>query len=585
MVKLIIDGKEVNVKQGTTILAAAQKAGINIPTLCYLKDVNEIGACRICLCEIEGVDRLQASCNTVCEEGMTVHTRSPRVLAARKANLKLILSRHNTSCTTCLRDGSCTLQELSKEFNLSENEYIDAPLPCKWEKDLPLIRDASKCIQCLRCVNICEKVQKMKVWELSGTGQRAKIGVRDGIRFRDINCSLCGQCITHCPVGALTERDDTGKVLRALADPETVTVFQIAPAVRAAFADACGISLSEGTEKRMVSACRALGADYVFDTDFAADLTIMEEGSELLEKIKENGTVCGTEQKKGFPMFTSCCPGWVRFMKTEFPDMVSCLSTSKSPQQMFGAAAKSYFAEKAGISPERICCISVMPCTAKKYECDVPEVNDASEKDVDISITTRELGRMLRGIDVASLPESEFDSPLGTGTGAAVIFGATGGVMEAALRSAYYLVSGENAPADAFCEVRAEGADAVGQKCWREAEFDIKGTKLSVAVASGLGNARALMESIQNGEVNYDFVEIMACPGGCAGGGGQPIRDGAELADQRGKQLYQLDKGNKLRFSHENPDVLELYGKYLEKPLSEKAEKLLHTNQKEWRLS
>ena len=585
MVKLSIDGKDVEVRKGATILEAAKKAGIRIPTLCWLKDINEIGACRLCLCEIEGVSRLQASCNTVCEDGMVVKTRSPRVLQARKNNLELILSQHNTSCTTCVRDGNCTLQELSKEFNLTENGYRDEPAADRWDKESPLLRDASKCVQCFRCINVCEKVQCMRVWQLNGTGQRAKIEVRDGVRFSDINCALCGQCITHCPVGALSERDDTGKVLRAIADPETVTVFQIAPAVRAAFAEACGIPVTEATEKRMAAACKALGVDYVFDTNFTADLTIMEEGSELLRKIGEKGTVLAEKNpNEGIPMFTSCCPGWVRFMKLEYPDMVSSLSGSKSPQQMFGAVAKSYFAEKIGVDPGKICCISVMPCTAKKYECDVPEVNDAAGKDVDFSITTRELGRMLRGIDVASLPEAEFDSPLGTGTGAAVIFGATGGVMEAALRSAYYLVTGENAPADAFSEVRAQGADTVGEKCWREAEFDIAGTKLLVAIASGLANARALVESLRKGEVKYDFVEIMACPGGCAGGGGQPIKDGVELAGERGKRLYKLDRENKLRYSHENPEVQNLYREYLGQPLSEKAEHLLHTDQTKWSL-
>ena len=577
MVKLTIDGKEIRVSEGTTVLDAAKKAGIKIPTLCYLKDISEIGACRLCLVEIEGHDRLLASCNTVCEEGMAVKTATSRVLNARKANLQLILSNHRTACTTCVRDGNCTLQELSKEFNLTENAYEGNPAKFRWDKSLPLIRDAGKCVKCLRCINVCEKVQGMKVWELNGTGAGAKITLRDGISFKDINCTLCGQCITHCPVGALTERDDTEKAIAAINDPETVTVFQIAPAVRAAFADAAGIPLSLATEKRMAAAVKALGADYVFDTNFTADLTIMEEGTELLSRLPEI-------KESGYPMFTSCCPGWVRFMKLTYPDMVTRLSTAKSPQQMFGAAAKSWFAQKAGVSPEKICCISVMPCTAKKYECDVKEVNSASSKDVDIVLTTRELGRLLRRIDVASLPEADFDSPLGTGTGAAVIFGATGGVMEAALRSAYFLASGKEAPADAFSEVRASGADKAGEKCWREAEFDVNGTVLTVAVASGLANARALVESVRNKEVSYDFVEVMACPGGCAGGGGQPIKDGFELSIERGKRLYKLDSGNPLRRSHENPSVKALYEEYLGNPLSEKSEELLHTNQSEWTL-
>ena len=568
MVNAIIDGRKVSVPEKTSILDAAKSVGILIPTLCYLKDLNPVGACRVCVVEIEGQDKLSAACNTELVEGMVIHTASPKALRARKTNVQLILSQHNVACTSCVRSGNCQLQSVANEMNLIDDPFIKSPLSNKWNKSLPLQRDASKCIQCLRCINVCEKVQTLGVWQLNGTGVRTKIEVRGGKPFSTVNCALCGQCITHCPVGALTARDDTGKVLSAIADPEKIVVVQVAPAVRAAFGDAVGIAPELATEKRMVAAIRRLGVDYVFDTNFTADLTIMEEGSELVERIKEG--------KKG-PMFTSCCPGWVRFLKHEYPQYVSNLSTAKSPQQMFGAVVKSYYAQLLGVAPEKMFCVSVMPCSSKKYECDVAELNSTGTKDVDVVITTRELGRMLRGIDVSILPEEDFDQPLGTATGAGVIFGATGGVMEAALRSAYFLITGKNPDADAFSEVR-------GLKGWKEATFTIGDIKLKVAIASGLGNARALVEAIDRGEVKYDFVEVMACPGGCAGGGGQPIEDGSELAGERGERLYALDKQNALRFSHENPAVQALYRDFMGAPLSEKAHHLLHTDQSKWSL-
>lgn len=566
MVNLTIDGRPVSVEAGTSILEAAKQVGIDIPTLCYLKDLNEVGACRVCVVEIEGQERLSAACATAAEDGMVIHTATPRVLDARRINVQLILSQHNVSCTTCMRNGSCKLQKVALDLNLQEEPFLKKPFSSKWDRTFPLIRDGSRCIQCLRCVNVCDKVQSMGVWSLTGTGKHARVEVTGGKSIRDINCTLCGQCITHCPVGALTARDDTQKVRDAIADPDKIVVVQVAPAVRAAWGDAVGLPPELATEKRMVAAIRSLGVDYVFDTDFSADLTIMEEGSELIEHIKAG--------KKG-PMFTSCCPGWVRFMKLEYPDMVPLLSTAKSPQQMFGAVAKSYYAKLLNVEPDKIFCVSIMPCTAKKYECDVEAVNDAAAKDVDIALTTRELGRLLRHVDAAALPEEEFDQPLGTATGAGVIFGATGGVMEAALRTAYALLTGKNPDADAFCEVR-------GLKGWKEAVFHINDLSLRVAVASGLGNARQLVEAIRAGEAEYDFVEVMACPGGCAGGGGQPICGDQELAGERGERLYVLDKENSLRFSHENPAVLDLYKNYMEAPLSHKAHTLLHTDQAAW---
>ena len=568
MVNLTIDGKAVSVPAGTTILEAARQVGVHIPTLCYLKDLNEIAACRVCVVEVEGNEKLNAACNTAVEEGMVVHTASPRVLRARRINVQLILSQHNVSCATCVREGNCALQRVCRELNLLDDPFDNKALPFRWDKGFPLIRDAGKCVQCLRCVNVCEKVQGLGVWAFNGTGRLSQVEVRGGLDIKDVNCALCGQCITHCPVGALSARDDTKKALKAIADPDKLTIVQVAPAVRAAWGDAVGLPPELATEKRMVSAIRSLGVDYVFDTDFSADLTIMEEGSELVERIKEG--------KQG-PMFTSCCPGWVRFLKLEYPDMVGELSTAKSPQQMFGAVVKSYYAQLLGVEPDKLFCISIMPCSAKKYECDVPEVNDAAEKDVDLVLTTRELGRLLQGVDVSSLPEEDFDQPLGTATGAGVIFGATGGVMEAALRSAHFLLTGKNPDADAFTEVR-------GLQGWKDASYQIGSIKLKVAVTSGLGNARKLLEALRAGEVHYDFVEVMACPGGCAGGGGQPICDGQELAGERGERLYALDKGNPMRFSHENPAVLALYKDFMEAALSHKAHKFLHTDQSQWTL-
>ncbi|MFA5577144.1 MAG: NADH-dependent [FeFe] hydrogenase, group A6 [Tissierellaceae bacterium] len=571
MVSLIIDNKKIEVAEHTTILDAASKNHIYIPNLCYLKDLNEIGACRVCLVEIEGVNRLVTACNNPVEDGMIIHTNSPKVREARKTNVELILSQHDARCATCVRSGNCSLQTIANDLGIIDIPFeIELPF-AQWTEGFPLVRDYEKCIKCMRCIQVCDKIQDLHIWDLSNTGSRTNVDVSHNLRIEESDCALCGQCITHCPVGALRERDDTDRVFDALARKDIITIVQIAPAVRAAWAEDLGLDREFATVKRLVAALRQIGFDYVFDTNFSADLTIMEEGSEFLERLKN-------KKKHDWPMFTSCCPGWVRFMKSQYPDMVGQLSTAKSPQQMFGAISKTYYAQVLGVDPSRIFNISIMPCTAKKYEAALPIMNDAGAgQDVDAVLTTREISRMIRSEHIIPkyLEEEEFDMPLGVGTGAAVIFGVTGGVMEAALRSAYYLVTKENPDPDAFEDVR-------GGEGWREATFDLAGSKLNVAVASGLGNTRKLIEAIRNGRVKYDFVEIMACPGGCAGGGGQPIEDGKELAGERGEVLYGLDKINDLRFSHENPSVLKCYEDFLGKPLSHRSHRLLHTNQKDW---
>ena len=573
MVRLTIDGRSVTVKKGTTVLEAARQAGVRIPTLCYLKEINQIGACRVCMVELEGCDRLIPSCDTPCEEGMVIRTNTQRVRDTRRLNVEMILSRHHTNCTSCVRSGNCTLQTLAREMNVLALPFPQEPVFRDWDLTYPLIRDMSKCVNCMRCVSICDKVQNMNVWSVTGTGTRTAVSIRDRKDLMDAGCTFCGQCITHCPVGALRARDDTLKVFNALADPDKICVVQVAPAVRAAWGEDFDLSPENASVGRMVGTLKAMGFDYVFDTDFAADLTIMEEGSEFIQRMTNPGSA-------PMPMFTSCCPGWIRYVKIKHPELADNLSTAKSPQQMFGAVAKTYFAKKIGVDPEKIFCVSIMPCTAKKYECAVDEVNDAGAgRDVDESITTREFVRMAKvcQIDPMTVEESAFDDPLGESTGAAVIFGATGGVMEAALRSAAYLITGQNPDPDAFSSVR--GLDG-----WKERTFRAGDVTVRTAVANGLANAEKLIRALKKGEVQYDFVEIMACPGGCAGGGGQPIEDGVELAGKRGKILYDLDKDAPLRFSHENPSVQKLYKDYLGEPLSHEAHHLLHTDIKEWKL-
>ena len=572
MVKFNIDNRELSVSEGTTILRAAEQAGIPIPHLCFLKDINEIAACRLCIVEVDGTDRLVPACDTAVVEGMRVRTNSPRVRQARKTNLRLILSQHDSNCTVCVRSGNCELQKLSHDMNIHFQPYLVQPERSRVNLEVPVVREASKCIKCMRCVQICDKVQGMRIWDLTGTGSRTTVDVSYNRLLKNTDCTFCGQCVTHCPTGALTIRDETNRALRALADPNVVTVVQVAPAVRVAWAEDFGLNSKYATAGRMVAALKRVGFDYVFDTNFTADLTIMEEGSEFLERFTHRG-------KYRWPMFTSCCPGWVRFLKSQYPAYTDCLSTAKSPQQMFGAVAKSYFAEKIGVDPSRIFVVSIMPCAAKKAECELPTMKDAcGDPDVDVVLTTREMDRLFRSdyIVPEDLAEQPFDSPLGTGTGAAVVFGTTGGVMDAALRSAYYLVTGSNPDPDAFAAVR-------GSKPWKEASFTIPGAgNIRVAVVSGLGNTRRLMDAIDAGQVDYDFVEVMACPGGCAGGGGQPIHDGVEMAASRSSQLWKLDAKDPIRFSHENPDVQALYRTYLKRPLGEKSHHLLHTNHFGW---
>ncbi len=574
MVSLTINGKAVCVPEGTSILDAARSVNIDIPTLCYLKDLNEIGACRICMVEIEGQEPLVAACDNEVREGMIVYTNSQKVRMTRRVNLQLLLSQHDVNCVKCTRSGNCKLQKLANDYNLLGAPYQKKLRPAPVDYSAPILRFENRCVKCMRCVQVCDKMQGMHIWDLVGTGSRTTVGTARANSLSSSLCTYCGQCVTHCPVGALEERDDTDHVYRMLADPALTTVVQVAPAVRAAWAEYFGLTPEQATPGVLASALRQLDFDYVFDTNFSADLTIMEEGSEFIERFTHR-------EKYPMPMFTSCCPGWVRFLKGQYPEFTDNLSTAKSPQQMFGAVTKSYFAKLIGVRPENIFCVSVMPCTAKKHECALPNMNDAGgEADVDVSITTREFARMLRAdhVGVDGLKECEFDSSLGAATGAGVIFGATGGVMEAALRSTYFLVTGENPDADAFSGVR-------GIDDWKEATYDIKGTKVKVAVVSGLKNTRKLMEALKEGEVSYDFIEVMACPGGCAGGGGQPIHEGEELAGERGAILYSLDKSNALRFSHENPEVQALYKNFLQKPLSHTAHELLHTDHRAWEMT
>lgn len=569
MVNLTIDGRAVSVPEGTTIMKAAASAGIMIPHLCYLEGINEIGACKVCVVEMQGKVKLITACNNPVEEGMVLYTNSPKVRSVRRTNVELILSQHDCHCATCVRSGNCNLQKISNDLGIVEVPYKEEIPVAPWNHNFPFIKDAGKCIKCMRCVQVCDKIQDLHIWDVQNTGSRTTVDVAENKCIEESDCSTCGQCVTHCPTGALRERNDVPEVFKVLADPEMITVVQVAPAVRSAWAENLDMPKELATEKRMVAALKQVGFDYVFDTNFSADLTIMEEGYELLDRLSDI-------KESGLPMFTSCCPGWVKFMKSQYPDYAVRLSTAKSPQQMFGAVTKTYFAEKIGVSPDKICCISIMPCIAKKGETRWEGMDvTGTGADVDIVLTTRELARLLRAEHILPqlLPEAEFDSPLGESSGAGVIFGATGGVMEAALRTAIAVIEGNNSNPERFNDVR-------GEEGRKEVTYYVNGTPVRTCTVSGLGNARKMMEDVINKKVTYDFVEVMACPGGCVGGGGQPILDGVELAGIRAPKLYQLDRERPVRFSHENPEIKKLYEDYLEKPLSHKAHELLHVEHK-----
>ena len=569
-INLKINGIEVTAPKGSTILEAARLAHIEIPTLCFLKEINEIGACRVCIVELKN-GKLVTFCVYPAEDGMEVFTNTPRVMDSRKKTVQLLLSNHNRSCLSCVRSGHCELQELAYELGVEDEGYYDGEKSATEIDDSAahMIRDNSKCILCRRCVAVCENVQGIGVIGANNRGFATEIGSAFGMGLGETSCVSCGQCIAVCPTGALQEKDYTADVFAAIADPKKHVIVQTAPAVRAALGEEFGLPIGTNVEGKMAAALRRLGFDKVFDTDFSADLTIMEEAHEFLDRVKNGGVL---------PLITSCSPGWVKYCEHYFPDMTENLSSCKSPQQMFGAIAKSYYAEKMGIDPKDIVSVSVMPCTAKKFEIGRENEDANGVPDVDISITTRELARMIKKarIRFLELPDEKFDEPLGLGSGAGVIFGATGGVMEAALRTAVETLTGEELPKLDFTEVR-------GTQGIKEATYSVAGMDIKVAVASGLGNARELLNKVKSGEANYHFIEIMGCPGGCVNGGGQPqqpgwVRNTVDIRALRAQVLYDDDKADAIRKSHENPAVKELYETYLGEPGSEKAHHLLHTS-------
>ncbi len=570
MVNLKINGQAISVPEGTTILEAALANGIDIPTLCYLKDASVTGSCRMCVVEIVGARALQAACVYPVAEGIEVLTHSPKVKQARKNTLELILSNHDRKCLTCSRNQNCELQKLCDELGVTGITYegimnnfdID-------ESGTSIVRDNNKCILCRRCVNVCKNVQTVGVIDAQERGFNTKIGCAFEKELGDTACVNSGQCIAACPVGALHEKYATDDVFAAIADPDKYVVVQTAPAVRAALGEEFGMPMGTPVTGKMVASLRRLGFDKVFDTDTGADLTIMEEGNELLERIKNGGTL---------PMITSCSPGWIKFCEHNFPEFIDNLSSCKSPHQMFGAVIKSYFAEKNNIDPKKIFVVSVMPCVAKKFENSRPEMENNGLRDVDAVITTRELAKMIKesGIIFDKLPDEDFDKPFGEASGAAHIFGVTGGVMEAALRTVYEILEGKELAKLEFNEVR--GTEGV-----KEATIKMGGMDVNVAIAHGLGNARKLLEAVKAGEKNYHFIEIMACPGGCVTGGGQPIVSAktymtVDVKAERAKALYSEDERATIRQSHKNPDMDVLYKEYFEKPGSHKAHELLHTH-------
>lgn len=575
-ITLQIDHRTVEVAPGTTILEAARSIGIQIPSLCYmnLKNMcitNLPASCRICVVEVEGRRNLAPACATRCENGMKIKTSSLRVLNARKTVLELILSDHPNDCLICPKSGNCELQSLATRLKIRTIPFSGEQQNHPIESSPSIVRDMNKCIYCRRCETMCNDIQTVGALGAVNRGFISTISPAFGANLADSECTFCGQCVAVCPVGALTEVDHTNRLINDLNNPEKTVIVQTAPAVRAALGEEFGLTPGTSVTGKMVAALRQLGFDKVFDTDFAADLTIMEEGSELLHRLTRylsgDKSVC-------LPILTSCCPAWVNFFEHQFPDLLDIPSTARSPQQMFGAIAKNYWAEKMNIPREKLVVVSIMPCLAKKYECAREEFSTDGDPDVNYSLSTRELASLIKraNIDFNSLPEEDFDRPLGESTGAGVIFGASGGVMEAALRTAYELYTGKNLEKVDFEEVR-------GLENIKKATIHLNGVALQVGIAHGLGNARKLLNEIREGKSEFHAIEIMACPGGCIGGGGQPLHHGdSALLKARSKALYEEDRHKSLRKSHENPDIIRLYEEYIGKPMSEKAHQLLHTH-------
>lgn len=570
MVNIKINNMPLSVPKGISILEAARMAGIEIPTLCYLKKINEIGACRICMVEVKGARSLVTACVYPVNEGMEIFTNTERVRKSRKMTLELILSTHDRKCLSCVRSGTCELQQLCKEFGVDDEGRFDGANPVHEYDDsaIHMIRDNGKCILCRRCVAACQ-AQHISVIGANARGFDTHIGSAFERPLDSVACVYCGQCIVNCPTGAIYEKDDTAKVLEAINDPEKFVVVHTAPSIRVTLGECFGMHIGTNVQGKMVAALRRLGFDKVFDTDFGADLTIVEEANEFLGRVQNGGVL---------PMITSCSPGWIKYCEHYYPDMLDHLSTCKSPQQMSGAIIKTWYAEKMGIDPKDIVVVGIMPCTAKKFETKRNDQAASGYPDVDYSLTTRELGRMIEsaGIYFKHLPDEEFDNPLGDSTGAAVIFGATGGVMEAALRTAVEKLSGEELKSLDFTEVR--GTDGI-----KEASYTVNGMEVKVCVVSGLANANTIMEKVKNGTADYHFIEIMGCPGGCVNGGGQPIqhavvRNFVDLRARRAAALYEADKDMPLRKSHESEAVKRLYAEFLGEPGSHKAHEVLHTS-------
>ncbi len=569
-VNIKINGMPLSVPKGISILEAARFAGIEIPTLCYLKGMNEIGACRICMVEVKGARNLVTACVYPVNEGMEVFTNTERVRHSRKTTLELILSTHDKKCLSCVRSGNCELQALCKEFGVDdENAFAGETIHYDFDDSAAhMVRDNNKCILCRRCVAACD-AQGISVIGANARGFDTHISSAFDKDLAEVSCISCGQCIVNCPTGAIVEKDDTDKVLAAINDPDKFVIVNTAPSIRATLGEAFGMHIGTNVEGKMVAALRRLGFDRVFDTDFAADLTIMEEAHEFIDRVQNGGVL---------PMITSCSPGWVKYCEHYYPELIPHLSTCKSPQQMFGATMKTYYAQKMGMDPKDMVVVGVMPCTAKKFETKRPNEAASGYPDVDIAITTRELARMIEsaGIFFKHLPDESFDIPFGESTGAGTIFGATGGVMEAALRTAVETMTGKELPSVDFNEVR-------GMKAIKEAEYDVDGMKIKVAVASGTKNAKVLLDKIKDGTADYQFIEIMGCPGGCINGGGQPIqhavvRNFVDLKARRAAALYDADAKNKKRKSHENETIQKMYAEFLGEPGSHKAHEILHTS-------